>query len=115
MIDWLLQAGIAILTGAAIGATVAYFWDDITDWVSRVFNVILDGLNRAIEWAIEGVAFIIREGGKVTKGVMVLIRNMLGKERIERYTEDIEDSKIPNEIRKKLKEDMAILIAKQSF
>ncbi len=115
MLDILVNAAIAIIGGVAIGATVAYFWDDITAWVSRIFDAILDTLDRAIEWAVEGIALLIKEGGKYIKGVFVLVKNKWGEERIERYGEEIPYSDVPDEIKRELQEGMATLINKQSF
>lgn len=111
MIDILLQAGIALL----IGGAVAYFWDDIKNWISRVFDAIVATLNSFIEWAVEGIAFIVEEGGKYYKAVQVLVRNKLGHERVEHHVEPISRSDVPSEIKNQLEEGMALLIAKHSF
>ena len=115
MIHLLLQAGIAFLAGAAIGATVSYFWDDIQDWIERVFDAILDGLSRAIEWATERVAFLLKEGGKIYRGIIVLVRNKWGEEKIEHHAEEISPDQIPDDIKRELREGMAKLIAQQSY
>lgn len=72
IIDWIIICAAAF----SAGATVGYFWDEITQWATRAIGYILDRINRAIQVTSDAIVYLVKEGRRYYKKVEVYARNI---------------------------------------
>ena len=112
VVDWVID-GAYFLAGAATGATVAYFWEDIKAWASRVADYILDAINHEVEVVSDIIVSLIIEGGEYYREAKAYVMNAFtGEVRIESRRERINRSEIPNEYLQDLERKREMLLMK---
>lgn len=114
VIDWVI-VGASFLVGAAVGAAIVYFWDEIKAWVNRVVGYILDAINYAIEVISDIIVSLIEEGNKYYREAKAYVMNAFtGEVRIECRRQQIPQSEIPDEYLEQLNRKRALLLMKNS-
>ncbi|MFM6081884.1 MAG: hypothetical protein ACKPCI_25795 [Dolichospermum sp.] len=105
----------AIIIGSFIaGASVGYFWDEITEWANRMLGYILDSINRAIEVTSDAAVYLVREGSRVYKKVEVYVRNIHTLvTSIKQREEEISPYDLPDEINEQLNRKTKLKLMQQ--
>lgn len=104
------------LFGAATGATVTIFWDELKAWAVRAIGYIIDAINLAIEVTSDAYVYLVREGTRYYKRAEVFVRNIrTGGTRTEYRREEVSPYDIPDEARAELDRKQKLLAAQYSI
>jgi len=110
-ISWMI---ISFIAGAATGATVAYFWDSIKAWATRVVGYIIDTINRAIEVASKAIIYLEKRGARIYKRAEVYVRNIFNGNTSMRYKEEeIPRYDVPDDINADLENQIKMKVMQQ--
>ena len=109
-IEW----AIVFALGAATGATVVVFWDKIKSWASKVWYLIVDAINIAIEVASSALVYLIEKGGSFYKEVRVYVMNKTGGIRLESRRQEVSRYEVPDEIRRELERKREVMMMKSA-
>lgn len=103
----------AIVISFVMGATMAVFWDKIKAWASKVWHLIVDVINTAIEVVSNVLVYLVKEAGRFYKQVKVFIMNKSGKVRVEVRRQELSCFEIPNDILQELERKRELLLMKE--
>lgn len=85
------------------GATVGYFWDEITAWANRVVGYIIDAVNYAIEVTSDAIVSLVKEGQRYYKLAEVYVMDIrTNKVRVESRRQEIPSPDVPQEYKEQL-------------
>lgn len=101
MIPVIIWAGAAII-GAIVVASVVMFWDELKFWAEK----IIPGFQLMAKGVSEGRLELIEKGGRYIKQVILYELGIDNKYRHQVEREEIPASKVPDEIKEKLKKKM---------
>lgn len=94
---------ITILVVNVLGVTATVFLDELKAWFERILDYILDSINQVIEKASNAIAYLVKEGIRVYKKIVVFVRNIVTGKYFKRYKEEeISPYDIPEELRSQL-------------
>ena len=102
--------------GAAAGAAVAVFWDEIKAWAVRAIGYIIDSINWAVEVTSDAYVYVVKQGTRIYKRSEVFVRNVrTGGTRTEYRQEEISPYDMPEEAIAELDRKQKLLAAKYSI
>ena len=106
MVEWIILAKVvgSVLAGAAAGATVAVFWDEIKAWASRALGYILDAINWALEVTSDAITSLMRRGTRYYVRTEVYARNISSGNYRNVYKEkEVPGVDVPDEFKQQIK------------